>query len=154
VVAGLLAGAMLVAACGKNAPSTEAPGDAGAAEAAADSDDPQRFADDGLAGYENDLANHEDRMLSLGLPLPGAVTQARTSEGRNSLPMTDGGGETGGPRCERICELATNICELRDHICDLGSEHPNDLRYQRACERATLDCEGASEACEGCDGER
>ena len=155
MVAGLLAGALLVAGCGKNAPSTEVPGDAGAAETAADPEaEPRRFADDDLVGYENDLADHEDRMLSLGVPLPGAVTQARTSEGRNSLPMTDGGGEAGGPRCERICELATNICELRDHICELGSEHPGDLRYQRACERATLDCESAGEACEGCDGER
>lgn len=156
VVAGLLAGAVLVVGCGKKAPSTDVPGDAGAAEATtADVEpEPYRYADDGLGGYENELADYEDRMLSLGLPLAGVVTQARTSEGRSSLPMTDGGGETGGPRCERICGLATSICELRDRICDLGNEHRDEPRYQAACERATLDCEQATEACEGCDGER
>lgn len=153
VVAGLLASAVLVAGCGKNAPSTGVPGDAGAAEATTPDAEEPLPADDELASYERELVGHEDRLLSLGLPLASGVNAARTTEGRSSLPMTDTGGDAGGPRCERICELATNICELQDRICALGREHPGEPRYQAVCERATLDCERATEACEGCDGE-
>ena len=156
VLAGLLAGVVLVAGCAKNKPGTEAPADGAAADSseAGVEAEPYRAIDGELASYESDLAGYEDRLLALGLPLSSAVTQARTSEGRNSLPMGDGGGETGGPRCERICGLATNICELRDRICELGREHEDEPRYRAVCERATLDCEQATEACEGCDGER
>jgi len=152
VLAGVLAGAVLVVGCGKNKPSADHPGEAAVADTAGGAEEPEayRAIDDGLSGYVNELAGYEDAMLSIGLPLPGGVSQARTSEGRNSLPAGDGGGNAGA-RCERICGLATNICELRDRICGLVDEHGNELRYQAACERATLDCEHATKACEGCD---
>ena len=151
VIAGLLAGAVLVAGCGKKAgPSSEAP-EATAADASPGFETERYEVLDGLGGYENELAGYEDQMLAIGLPLPGAVVQARTDQGRNSLPAGDGGGDAGGPRCERICGLATNICELRERICTLGAEHQGEPRYEHACERATLDCEHATAACEGCD---
>lgn len=155
VIGGLLAAAVLVAGCGKKAaPGTEAPADAAGGAEANEPAMAEEPPPDELAGYERELVGYEDAMLAIGLPLAGAVAQARTDQGRNSLPAGDGGGEAGGPRCERICALTTNICELRDHICDLGREHAGEPRYERACERATLDCEQATEACEGCDDER
>jgi hypothetical protein len=151
LIGGVLAAGVLVVGCGKNKESTEAPGDASVADApAAEEPEAHPAVDDGLSAYVNELAGYEDAMLSIGLPLPGGVAQARTNEGRNSLPAGDGGGDAGA-RCERICGLATNICELRERICGLVDEHRNELRYQAACERATLDCEHATKACEGCD---
>lgn len=151
VVGGVLAGVVLVVGCGKSKPSTDVPGEAGMADAtAAEEPEAHPAIDDGLSAYVNELAGYEDAMLSIGLPLPGGVVQSRTGEGRNSLPAGDGGGDAGA-RCERVCGLATNICELRDRICGMVDEHRNELRYQAACERATLDCEHATEACEGCD---
>lgn len=161
VIAGLLAGGVLVAGCGKKAgPSSEAPADAAAGDAPAaesmepamDDDGPGRILDDGLSRYELELEGYEDAMLSAGLELPGAVAQARTDQGKTSVPAADGGGDAAGARCERICGLATTICELRSHICELADEHPNELRYEQVCERASLDCQRATTACEGCDG--
>jgi hypothetical protein len=153
VLAGLLMGATLVAGCAKKAgPSTEAPDSMPAAGDAAAAEPEAAPLDGDLASYENELLGYEDAMLATGLELPDAVVQSRTEVGQRSVPASDGGGDAGGPRCERICGLATNICELRDRICQLGSEHREDLRYVRVCERATLDCERATLACEGCDG--
>lgn len=152
VLAGLLTGAVLVAGCSKAKPGTEAPDAMPAAEDTAAAEPEASPLDDGLASYENELLGYEDAMLAAGLELPDAVVQTRTDAGQRSVPASDGGGDAGGPRCERICGLATNICELRDRICQLGDEHREELRYQRACERATLDCERATQACEGCDG--
>jgi hypothetical protein len=160
VTAGLLAGGLLVAGCGKKAPSTEAPADSAAADAPAaesmepgvDDHGPGHILDDGLSRYAIELEGYEDALLSAGLELPGAVAQARADEGKASVPAADGGGDAEGARCERICELATNICGLRDHICELADEHRNELRYAQICERAELDCQRATAACEGCDG--
>jgi hypothetical protein len=152
VIGGLLAGAVLVAGCAKNKPATEAPGDSSVAEAAEADTDPEahRYVDDALSGYLDELAGYEDSMLVAGLPLPSGVAQTRIGEGRSSLPAGDGGGDAGA-RCVRVCGLATNICELRDRICGLVDEHHDELRYQTVCERATVDCEHATKACEGCD---
>lgn len=153
MLAGLLAGALLVVGCGKKAgPSTEAPADSMPAAGDSAAAEPEAApADDGLASYEDELLAYEDAMLAAGLELPDAVVQSRTDVGQRSVPASNGG-DAGGQRCERIRGLATSICELRDRICQLGDEHREELRYQRACERATLDCERATEACEGCDG--
>jgi hypothetical protein len=158
VIVGLVAGAMLVAGCGKSKPSmgTEAPGDAGEA-ASADSPSMAEPGDDGGAGlvdgglssYESELEGYEDAMLATGVALPGIVMQTRTDLGKPSVPAT--ADDPTGQRCERICGLATNICGLRDRICELVDDHGNELRYVRACERANLDCERATEVCEGCD---
>jgi hypothetical protein len=147
-------GAVLVAGCAKKArPDTETPDDAMPAAVDAAAAEPEATPLEGdLASYENELLGYEDAMLAAGLELPDAVVQSRTEVGQRSVPASDGGGDAGGPRCERICGLATNICELRDRICQLGDEHREELRYARACERATLDCERATLACEGCDG--
>jgi hypothetical protein len=152
VIAGVLAAAVLVVGCSKEKPATEAPGDAAVADSTEPGAEPEAhgYVDDGLSAYLNELAGHEDALLSIGLPLPGGVAQARTDEGRNSLPAAEGVSDPGA-RCERVCGLATNICELRDRICGLVDEHRNELRYHNACERASLDCEHATKACEGCD---
>ncbi len=54
-------------------------------------------------------------------------------------------------RCERICDLAEATCTLADRICGLADEHVDDVRYEEACGRATLQCEAASEACSACE---
>jgi hypothetical protein len=142
---------MLVGGCGKNKPAmgTEAPGDASEA-AAGDSPSMAEPADDGgLSDFELELEGYEDAMLATGVALPGVVMQARADLGKPSVAAT--ADDPTGQRCERICGLATNICGLRDRICELVDDHRNELRYVRACERANLDCERATEACEGCD---
>lgn len=53
-------------------------------------------------------------------------------------------------RCEMICDLAAATCDLEAKICALASEHPEDARYQNACERANRDCDLAQEACLEC----
>jgi hypothetical protein len=53
-------------------------------------------------------------------------------------------------RCEMICDLAAATCDLEAKICALASEHPEDARYQDACERANRDCDIAQEACLEC----
>jgi hypothetical protein len=155
VITGLLVGVMLVVGCGKRKPGTEAPADTSEAVAGEpDMGEPEaggHFAGDPLSRYELELEGHEDELLAAGLSLPAAVEAARTDRGKTSVAATVDEGNPPGPRCERICRLATNICELRDHICTLADDHRGEPRYTRSCERATLDCERATEACEGCD---
>ena len=54
--------------------------------------------------------------------------------------------------CAEVCTLAQAICDLEAQICELGSRHPQDPRYQRACVRAQGDCAAASAACRVCSG--
>jgi hypothetical protein len=74
----------------------------------------------------------------------GGLDYSRTDEGL--AKNVDGSAE----RCETVCELASAICELETRICDMAPRHPEDPRYQAACERATDDCRTASEACQQC----
>ena len=53
-------------------------------------------------------------------------------------------------QCKRICDLAEATCALADRICDLAAHHPDELRYEQACNRAETQCELASEACTAC----
>lgn len=53
-------------------------------------------------------------------------------------------------RCMTVCDLSTSICQLQDRICDLAPRHPNEPRYQAACERAARDCQSSQEACHDC----
>lgn len=63
---------------------------------------------------------------------------------------------SGGPSprrtsyCETICDLSASICQLQDHICGLAPRHPDEPRYQAACERAAVDCQLSTEACHAC----
>lgn len=150
MILGLLAGALLVVGCGKNAPSTETPGDAGAAEAG-DSAEPVRIDSDDLSDYELELDAYEEDMLSAGYELPGLAVEARAAQGKVSTAASSAGADLVGPRCERICGLSASICGLGERICALSDQHDREPRYARACERATLDCERATEACEGCE---
>lgn len=150
VIVGLVTGAMLVIGCGKNAPSTEAPGDAGAADSPGAEPDSETNRDGELAELELELDAYEDAMLASGFELPEPVAATRADRGRTSVAAASGGSSQAGPRCERICGLANSICGLRERICELADEHGPEPRYARACERATLDCERATEACVGC----
>jgi hypothetical protein len=53
-------------------------------------------------------------------------------------------------RCQRICDLAEATCELADRICELAQRHPDEVRYETACERAEHQCRVAAEACTAC----
>jgi hypothetical protein len=53
-------------------------------------------------------------------------------------------------RCEQLCDLAQSTCELADRVCGLAADHQSEPRYQRACNRATGQCEAASDGCSRC----
>jgi len=146
---------MLGIGCSKKAaPATETPADAGgmpAADEAAASADDGAWADP-LADYEVELEHYEDALLDAGVALPEGVAQARADEGKAAVADAAAGGDATPDHCQRRCTLATNICDLRGRICALADEHGGDARYARVCERATLDCEHATEACEDCEG--
>ncbi|MDC0718467.1 hypothetical protein [Nannocystis bainbridge] len=158
-----LAGLALTA-CAKKADTESAPPET-AADVAAGPED--------IDALEAQLAAREDQLRALGAPPPemrmeaakraehedgdalaGAgdaktKTEAQTAHGPapSSAPTQPG---TSPRRCESVCDITTSICQLRDHICDLAPRHDDEPRYQRACERATTDCEFATEACHAC----
>ncbi|MCX4246766.1 hypothetical protein [Paraliomyxa miuraensis] len=147
--------AALVVGCGKNKPATEAPADAMADGAAEASPEPAEdgggawAADDDLVQMQTELEGFEDALLETGVELSSEVAQARTDMGKSSVAA---GAGAGGDRCQRRCDLATNICSLSERICALADDHGREARYARVCDRATLDCGRAKEACEGCEG--
>lgn len=55
-------------------------------------------------------------------------------------------------RCIQVCELSEITCELGVQICELAQRHAEDRDYERACARATEDCDAAQEACDVCAG--
>lgn len=67
-----------------------------------------------------------------------------------TAPAAASGGAGPTHRCETICDLSTAICQLRDNICALAPRHPDEPRYQVACQRAAEDCTIATEACHAC----
>lgn len=158
VVMGLLAAAVLVVGCAKKAgpgyPATEAPADAmaeGAEAEPAPAEDGGDWGDDSLVQAQTELEGYEDALLEAGVELPGDVAQARADMGKSSVAAGAGAGAD-ADRCQRRCDLATNICGLSDRICALADDHGREARYARVCDRATLDCDRATEACEGCEG--
>ena len=58
--------------------------------------------------------------------------------------------EAAGGRCPQICELSEVTCELSEQICILADRHRGEDEYAAACERATVDCDVAREACRDC----
>jgi len=150
VLAGLWLGAVLTAGCAKQAPATsQAPGDAGAMDSAsAEASTDEEVMGDPLLGPLSELEAREDELMEAGVDLPGDVQQERALSGKSSA-VPAGAGEGVG-RCQRIRDLATNICTLRDQICELADAHDDDRRYESACERASLDCDRATEASDGC----
>lgn len=77
-----------------------------------------------------------------GVPAPTSSAPTIAPE----PPMRDGPQD----RCTTVCELSAAICGLQDRICDLAPRHPNEPRYQAACQRAARDCETSQEACHAC----
>ena len=103
-------------------------------------------------GYEGQLDDYESKLRANGVEvgdrseLGYEQDNATSPEGAGATPATDESN-----RCENICNLADAICDLKDQVCDLATRHPDDPRYGKVCERATEDCQVATEACEGCD---
>jgi hypothetical protein len=100
---------------------------------------------------ESELSSYEARLRAAGIAIGDTDDEAEAMG-------ADGGGATeqttvdeAGARCTNICEIAAAICDLKTHVCDLATEHPDQPRYARVCERAEGDCTIATEACEGCD---
>lgn len=149
--------------CAKRAPG----GETQSAEPSAD------IAAAGIDVIEAELSAREGQLRAAGIPLRGAM---QTAEGEPAIgraedvrdqqvaekQVTTAGTPTSAPaspgdagagpsrRCETICDLATSICDLRDNICALAPRHPDEPRYQLACDRAGQDCSLASEACHAC----
>ncbi|MEM9462724.1 MAG: hypothetical protein AAGF11_51765 [Myxococcota bacterium] len=148
----IIATAALGVGCAKSAPKTMAPHDvAGGAAGAAAAPDESAEAEaqrDQIAEIEAELERYEASMLEAGVELPEPVQALRRDAGQSATPATAG---DPAQRCQRICDLSANMCTLRDRICELADEHADDPRYTAACERAGLDCDRATEACEGCD---
>lgn len=146
----LFATAALGVGCAKKSPATSAPRDAsgGMAGAAADESAEWESQDDRLARIEAELDRYEESMLEAGVELPEPVQALRQDAGKSATPAAAG---DPAQRCQRICDLSANMCTLRDRICELADEHTDDARYAATCERAGLDCDRATEACEGCD---
>lgn len=160
-----LAGLTLTACAKRSAERTMAPAEDSAADAQAGDID----------ALEAELAAREDELRALGAgPSGGAEALARrdaqaTAEGDDAeakpadAPTASGRAaptmgrsaatkrsEQPDSRCERVCEITAAICQLRDNICGLAPSHPDEPRYQRACDRATVDCTTATEACDAC----
>jgi hypothetical protein len=55
-------------------------------------------------------------------------------------------------RCAQVCSLSDITCELGVQICELAQRHTGNEEYERACVRATEDCDAAQEACDACTG--
>lgn len=92
-------------------------------------------------------AEAEEDSPASDAPEPDSVRLSSRSE-RKSERRRRRGKKT---RCERICDLAEATCTLADRICGLADEHVDDVRYEEACGRATVQCEAASEACSACE---
>lgn len=94
----------------------------------------------------------ENHLEKKGAQAGGDATEAPvsapapTSATPESMPSRD----VPGDRCMTVCELSAAICQLQDRICDLAPRHPDEPRYQAACQRAARDCETSREACHGC----
>ena len=165
---------LVVAGCAKRtAPETAAPeaADATAGPAGGEADD--------IDALEAQLAAREDQLRALGASPPGGDGEAQVAAGATaeSKPAdvrdaVSKSAEDERPRanakaapasappeaqsiapptrCESVCEVTSSICQLRDNICGLAQRHADDPRYGRTCERATADCEFATEACHAC----
>lgn len=123
-------------------------------------------ADINIDALEARLASHEAQLRTYGVaPSKRAVERAENlqkaeesaDEARYSrepaptAPAAAAGGDAGPlHRCETICDLSSSICQLRDNICALAPRHPDEPRYQAACQRATEDCTISTEACHAC----
>ncbi|MCA9706140.1 MAG: hypothetical protein KDK70_09855 [Myxococcales bacterium] len=149
MLATILAAGLWAGGCGKRAPATEAPDSRSTAGEEAAADWVEQVEGDPLGDAQAELEGYEASLLEAGIELPEPVRLERAEAGMSATPAT--AGPASAERCQRICDLAANICTLRDRICDLASEHEGQERYASACERASLDCDRATEACEGCD---
>lgn len=90
-------------------------------------------------GADGDVATHKAAEAEVAPSMSGgAAADERASRAAPSA------------RCENICDLSTSICQLQDQICALAPRHPDEPRYLRACDRATVDCGFATEACHAC----
>ena len=121
---------------------------------------------DDIDALEAELATREDQLRALGADgagtrltrdvddIAGADAASEAGEAQ-SAPLTSSADPRPekpvlSDRCNNICELSTSICRLHDHICSLAPRHHDEPRYQRACDRAAVDCDFATEACHAC----
>lgn len=127
---------------------------------------------DELAMLEQQLTQREGQLQAIGVAVavpPTARLEKRAGEAADAnvsadATITSAGSppatapseaprpDDPGDRCTRVCEISTAICALEDQICGLLPRHPGEARYQAACERASADCQLATEACHACTG--
>jgi hypothetical protein len=175
-----LAAALALSACGKKAAELTAPEAAGGEGASDDIGALERELDlreRQLASLGAAPARAEENLAGGGGQGVGQVAkstdyrqQADEEKGKKRAAGADSAGEpeaqaapsTAPPeptaprrdapqdRCTTVCELSAAICQLEDRICGLAPRHPDEPRYQAACERATRDCQSSQEACHAC----
>ncbi|MBA3545443.1 MAG: hypothetical protein H0T76_03070 [Nannocystis sp.] len=104
--------------------------------------EPERDANDGIVSTKAEGNHAPSAPARVTEPTPTPGTAGARAPIAEDLP---------GGRCEQICEIAAAICTLEQQICGLLARHPDDGRYQAACERAAGDCRFATEACHACD---
>lgn len=119
---------------------------AGEALAAGDAVSPDVRAKRDASGGEatNDaMSKSAEVQTQSGGPAPATAPAAAERAEQRVLPGASN-------RCASVCEISTSICQLRDNICGLAPRHADEPRYQRACDRASVDCDFAVEACHAC----
>ena len=118
----------------------------GAGGASLESADPNSAADEAGAGAGATAAKsgppQPAPQPAESAPVGGTSRQLDSEDGAMSKPSSR--------RCEQVCDIAAAICGLEQQICGLVPRHPDDVRYQAACERAAGDCRFATEACHAC----
>lgn len=164
-----LAGLTLTACAKRSAERTMAPAEAEADAGPTDIDaleaelaareDQLRALGAGPAGDDEEaLADRDTRGPAAGdggkAEAMAKATEAQAGAGQSAPPVASSAppeplARTPG-RCAQVCDITAAICQLRDNICGLAPGHPDEPRYQRACDRATVDCTFATEACDAC----
>lgn len=108
-----------------------------------------------VADEENDV-EPEDEAPMAEAPAPTSMPESVYEEAeddrgpRRSRLERRRAKKEAATRCERICDLAAATCELSDHVCGLARRHPDEPRYENACERSAAQCEAAADACNAC----
>ena len=117
-----------------NKPAPASPGVVAETETKKSEDAKDQGAAGGYAAEPTDAPEPEPR------PDPALAGEVQQEE-QARAPMT---------RCEELCALADAICALETKVCAMALRHSQEPRYAEACERATLDCTAATDACSSC----
>ncbi|HFE44382.1 MAG TPA: hypothetical protein ENJ18_02665 [Nannocystis exedens] len=126
------------------------------------SDEEQRLRAAGIALPVGPVASQADVEASTGAtddfertgaeptqPMAEPVVPTSSEEGIESSHR--GPQQASRRHCRDVCDLAASICDLEAQICSLADRHAEEVRYRTVCQRASVDCDAAEEACNVCE---